>query len=189
MKNELFQALLFAGFGFSLWFLLRKEKKSNTTNNNTNSSRNSDMDNVYLDIENLPRGYRNNNPLNIRYSKYNDWEGQILPNTDGTFAQFQTMAWGYRAALVLLRIYINTYGADTVEKIITRWAPASDGNNTPGYINNICKITGFSPATIISPQNKNQMTSLLYAMSICENGRLPLPDESAIEQGWVLYNS
>ena len=35
----------------------------------------------------LPRGYRNNNPLNIRYSRNNTWIGKVTPNTDGAFEQ------------------------------------------------------------------------------------------------------
>ena len=39
---------------------------------------------------NLPRGYRNNNPLNIRYVAGNNWKGKVYPNTDrnNTFEQF-----------------------------------------------------------------------------------------------------
>ena len=41
------------------------------------------------------RGYRNNNPLNLRISN-NAWKGKIpaSQNTDGAFEQFQTMAKG-----------------------------------------------------------------------------------------------
>ena len=36
----------------------------------------------------LPRGYRNNNPLNIRINSANNWAGKVSPNNDGNFAQF-----------------------------------------------------------------------------------------------------
>ena len=35
------------------------------------------------------RGYRNNNPLNIRISS-NNWKGEIKPSADGSFCQFTT---------------------------------------------------------------------------------------------------
>lgn len=45
----------------------------------------------------LPRGIRNNNPLNIKIG--NDWKGEV-PNTDGTFEQFESMEYGLRAELL-----------------------------------------------------------------------------------------
>ena len=45
----------------------------------------------------MTRGIRNNNPLNIRHSS-DRWEGAREEQTDSAFVQFQTMAYGYRAA-------------------------------------------------------------------------------------------
>ncbi len=56
----------------------------------------------------LPRGIRNNNPLNIRRSK-DKWQGLRALQTDTAFCQFETMAYGWRAAFVLLtRTYYHT---------------------------------------------------------------------------------
>ena len=147
---------------------------------------------------NLPRGYRNNNPLNIRYYAGNSWKGKVLPNTDrnNTFEQFINMAYGYRAALYLLRKYINE-GNNTVEKIISRWAPPSE-NNTQGYINDVCRIsnstfgTQLTPDTIVSANNARILCDMAYAMSICENGNTAeskaagLPDINIINEAWNL---
>ena len=46
---------------------------------------------------NLSRGLRNNNPLNIRHSA-DKWEGTRIVQTDKSFVQFTSMAYGYRAA-------------------------------------------------------------------------------------------
>lgn len=135
----------------------------------------------------IPRGYRNNNPLNIIISPEN-WPGKVSPNTDGKFEQFTSMAYGYRTAFVILRTYINKRGCDTLSKIITRWAPP-DENKTSSYIQTVCDITGFKPNTYINPYSKTQMTSLVYAMSIVENTRKIMPDTQAINQGWQLYIS
>lgn len=132
----------------------------------------------------MTRGYRNNNPLNIRYSQWNAWKGKVTPNTDGAFEQFTSMAYGYRAAMVLLRNYIKQ-GYKTVEDIIHRWAPENE-NNTTGYINTVCKETGFDPSTIIQRDNGEAIKKLVYAMSIVENGRETMPDQEAIEDGWKM---
>lgn len=137
----------------------------------------------------IPRGYRNNNPLNIRYSTANKWQGKALPNTDEnhTFEQFISMEYGYRAAMVLIRNYISKYHTDTVEEIISKWAPANE-NNTNSYIANVCEITGFSPSTKIQPNNRDQICSLVYAMAICENGRKIMPDWVQIYNGWNMLS-
>ena len=40
----------------------------------------------------IPRGIRNNNPLNIRVG--NNWKGEVSQPTDHTFEQFTEMKWG-----------------------------------------------------------------------------------------------
>ena len=45
----------------------------------------------------MTRGLRNNNPLNIRRNK-TKWQGLSVTQTDKSFFQFKTMAYGYRAA-------------------------------------------------------------------------------------------
>jgi len=132
----------------------------------------------------LPRGYRNNNPLNIRISSSNNWQGKVTPNTDGAFEQFSSMAYGFRAAFILIRNYINNYGATTVQAIISKWAPNNE-NNTQAYITAVCGSTGFSPSTIINPYNQTQMCKLVYAMAIVENGYAP--NMSDVVAGWDLY--
>ena len=49
----------------------------------------------------LPRGIRNNNPLNIRRSK-DQWQGLRAQQTDAQFCQFETLEYGWRAAFYLL---------------------------------------------------------------------------------------
>ena len=48
----------------------------------------------------LPRGIRNNNPLNIRRSK-DKWKGMRAVQSDAQFVQFESLEWGWRAALAL----------------------------------------------------------------------------------------
>lgn len=123
------------------------------------------------------RGYRNNNPLNLRISR-NAWKGKLPKeqNTDGSFEQFETMALGFRAALMNLRTHIRK-GRRTVRDLITVWAPESDGNNTQRYIERVCRTTGMEPQTMIVPADREQMVKLVYAMAIVENGSRPEWDD------------
>ena len=57
----------------------------------------------------MTRGLRNNNPLNIRRNN-TKWQGLSATQTDKSFFQFKTMAYGYRAAFKTLQTYIlNKY--------------------------------------------------------------------------------
>lgn len=76
-------------------------------------------------------GIKNNNPLNVRYSALNRWQG-LVGNEKG-FCKFVSLPFGLRAGIITLRTYINKHGLHTVEKIISRWAPTSE-NNTRSYI-------------------------------------------------------
>ena len=133
----------------------------------------------------LSRGYRNNNPLNIRRSR-DKWKGMSPKQTDPHFEQFQTMAYGYRAAFVLLRTYRQKYGYNTIRKIVKRWAPPSE-NNTDRYIENVSRWTGIAPDKLIAGQDANAMIAIVAAMSRMENGREANPAEVA--EGWRMANS
>ena len=69
----------------------------------------------------LPRGLANNNPLNIRKST-DVFQGE-KKSTDSEFKQFESMAYGYRAAFRILYNYYHKYSLNTIEKMIGRWAP------------------------------------------------------------------
>lgn len=122
------------------------------------------------------RGYRNNNPLNIRISS-NNWKGEIKPSADGSFCQFTTMAYGFRAAMVCIRTYIRKYNLQTIQEIINRWAPWKDGNNPTNYANKVVNTWPeffTSKDFVIDYTNAEHMTKLVYAMAIVENGTEPV---------------
>lgn len=99
------------------------------------------------------RGYRNNNPLNIRNSKAFKWEGQISYDSDG-FCVFKNLLYGVRAAFALMRSYNHNHKIDTIQGIISRWAPPSE-NDTANYIKHVASAAGLSPTERIhyrSPQ-------------------------------------
>ena len=81
----------------------------------------------------IPRGIRNNNPLNIRRSKAK-WQGLVVgTHYDAEFCQFESMKYGFQAAFKLLFSYYYKYGLHDVMSIINRWAPSSDGNDCNVY--------------------------------------------------------
>ena len=51
---------------------------------------------------NKQRGLRNCNPLNIRRTA-DLWQGLAERQPDPEFFTFRSMAWGYRAAFIVLR--------------------------------------------------------------------------------------
>lgn len=130
-----------------------------------------------------PRGIRNNNPLNIRLSK-DKWKGRALTQTDGEFFQFVSMPYGIRAAFIILRRYIRTYKRDTIEKIISRWAPVNE-NNTKGYIDRVAAFMNYPACKPIDYDEFGVMRKLVKAMSIVENGGNYLSDAD-IASGYML---
>lgn len=137
-------------------------------------------------MANLPRGIRNNNPLNIRKGIH--WQGLATPDNDGAFAVFQSMTWGARAALVLLRNYVNGHNTskrkfDTLEKIINRWAPECE-NDTRAYITRVSKTTGIDPRIKIDYSDRKQMIAIAHAMAEVECGR-PM-EYDVFESAWDL---
>lgn len=127
----------------------------------------------------LPRGIRNNNPLNIRVG--NAWLGEVAQPTDTEFEQFVSLAYGLRAGFILLRRYIVRYKLRTVEAIIKRWAPATE-NDTRRYIQQVCQKSGLHPREEISFGAPEQMLALVDAMIHVECG-LGVP-MSAIEDAY-----
>lgn len=170
-----------AAIGYLVYRRVGNTKPSSKPSNNMPTSNNSS----YPNSNYTTRGYRNNNPLNIRK---NDtvWVGEIRPSSDSAFAQFVSMEYGYRAAFRLLRTYSKDYGCNTIRKIINRWAPSNE-NNTSGYVTAVSTATGISPDTVVSYTNAAQMQAIVNAMSRVENGYgVPVPVADLIS-GWNLY--
>lgn len=126
-------------------------------------------------MDSLPRGIRNNNPLNIRIG--NKWLGEVEYPTDNEFEQFVNIEYGLRAGFVLLKRYIERYKLNTVAHIISRWAPSNE-NNTKKYIEDVCRLARVDRNDIISFSDRYTMQKLVAAMCIVENG-VPV-DESRI---------
>lgn len=134
----------------------------------------------------IPRGIRNNNPLNIR--KGCCWKGERPNQTDKQFEQFISLEWGIRAAFKLLRNHISGFKGtrpkmNTYRKIITMWAPPSE-NATEEYINYVCRQCQAQPSDIIDPDNRKQMVWLAREMAFVECGQYI--DMQKFESAWDL---
>ena len=114
------------------------------------------------------RGIRNNNPLNIRHGK-SRWVGMRKVQTDKAFVQFTERRYGYRAAFVLLRNYIGR-GVNTIGKIIARWAPPGDGNNTQAYIEYVSSTTGIDASLELAFEDKAKLVEIVRSMAHMESG-------------------
>ena len=135
----------------------------------------------------LPRGIRNNNPLNIRRTAKDQWKGLAEVQNDRAFCQFETMEYGWRAAFYLLtRTYYHKYRLYTIRGIISRWAPSSE-NDTRGYIENVSRLTGINPDEPIGiPSEKPSRWMMVgVAMAIQETGTTSL-DYFPMLRGWEL---
>lgn len=139
----------------------------------------------------IPRGYRNNNPLNIRRSRGDNyhWRGMRAPDesTDKEFVQFLTMAYGFRAAFCVLRTYIGVHRIKTIPEIIRRWAPDGDGNNSARYTRHVLEISGLRRDYPMDWEYKEHMVRLVYAMATVENGKAPDAYKADIEEGWEMF--
>ena len=115
-----------------------------------------------------PRGIRNNNPLNIR--KGCKWKGLRPTQTDKEFCQFTWMVYGIRAGFITLRTYICKHKCNTIEKIISRWAPRKE-NDTAAYIRAVAKRTKLATDLPLHIEDKKELCSLVSAMIEVECGR------------------
>lgn len=137
-----------------------------------------------MDKSIVPRGIRNNNPLNIR--KGNNWQGERQPQTDKAFEEFESMQYGIRAGFKLIRKYMSGYNGltkkfNTIELIIKRWAPPTE-NATQRYIDFVSKTTGIPSRQKLSFDNKKAMCDIVSAMIQVECGQLISRD--VIESGY-----
>ena len=127
----------------------------------------------------MTRGIRNNNPLNIRRSA-DRWQGASEQQTDKSFVQFKTMAYGYRAAWKILQSYFDRFFMQgkpyTVRNIIERWAPPKE-NDTEAYIRHVLKSAGIGGReNLLLPLNVtgyDRLCRILVAMTCMECGIAP----------------
>ncbi|EEZ0550373.1 lytic transglycosylase catalytic [Escherichia coli] len=113
------------------------------------------------------RGERNNNPGNLNFAGQ---AGASLERPGGRFARFETAFDGLRALARQLMLYAGR-GINSVEKIISTWAPASDNNNTTAYIRAVSQRLGVDPLAALNMSDPQTMSALMSSIIQHENGR------------------
>ena len=110
---------------------------------------------------------RNNNPLNIRPGQ--PYEGLATPSQVGGFANFVSAPFGFRAVF-LNYIHKADRGINTIRKLISEWAPPSDGNDTESYIATVAKKTGYGSDETINLKTWEVGSKVCYAQTEVETG-------------------
>lgn len=112
------------------------------------------------------RGERNNNPGNIEAGAFAQANGAT--GSDGRFAIFPTYEAGIKAqeALIGGPSYVGG-GRNTIDAVITRYAPPSDGNPVDNYADYVSRRTGIARNQRISPE---QIPLIAEAMREFETG-------------------
>lgn len=110
------------------------------------------------------RGYRNNNPGNLRYLQANAWNGQV--SNDGGYAVYDSPENGTRALGHQLMKYARA-GKNTVSSIIYTWAPPAE-NNAHAYVVDVAQALGVDPDQVIDVSAR--LADLAQAIARHENG-------------------
>ena len=141
-----------------------------------------------MEKKSLPRGIRNNNPLNIIHGR-SQWLGMAEEQTDRRFVQFKTMEYGIRAAFKNLQSYsrLKPRPCMTLRQYVTRWCPPVEkGNDTKRYIDFVAKQTGINPDQMLpKPREASGLwCRIVDAMIRMECGQ-QVP-EVTIRKAWLM---
>lgn len=126
-----------------------------------------------------PRGIRNKNPGNIRHGQ-SKWVGMSPNQLDSAFVTFTSHVFGLRAMTRLLWNYRNKYGDQTVEELISRWAPSNE-NNTRAYVSYVAGKMEVDPSLPLDFKDPRMWLKLLPAIVQHENGMQPYEEQDYIQ--------
>lgn len=118
----------------------------------------------------VSRGFRNNNPGNLRPGK-SPWLGQTSVD-DGGYCVFDTPEHGLRALAMQLVIYQDKHNCQSVSDIITRWAPSNE-NDTAAYVKAVAEWLDVSAYAPINLHEQLRLATLIQAIVFHENGHDP----------------
>lgn len=112
--------------------------------------------------------HTSNNYMNITYSPRNQWLG--MTGVNGRFVVFSDPIYSVRAYYKTILSYTKQ-GADTIEKVIYKYAPPNE-NNTSHYLSDVVahlakEIPGVTKETKVT---KEMLPHLAQIMMIKESG-------------------
>ena len=128
-------------------------------------------------FDDLTLGQRINNPLNIRSSDANPFEGYVPDRREGGYEGFESPDYGLRAADRILNTYAKDYGIDTLSGALSRFAPEADNNPTQSYIDFVAERSGINPDAPIDLTNPAVRSLLLSPMSEFESKSIYSPQD------------
>ena len=131
-------------------------------------------------ISTATRGFRNNNPLNIR--KGQNWQGEASVSNDTAFETYAAPEYGFRAATKIFDSYGRLYGATTIAAIVSRWAPTHE-NPTEQYIRYVEEKMSLSRNEFLVLSAESTTVALLDAMTRFENNGLNPYDYAVMAAG------
>lgn len=117
-----------------------------------------------------PRGIRNNNPGNLVKSDI-QWDGKVAGG-DGKFETFTAPEQGIAAMARNLIAYQERHGLNTVQDIISRWAPPKE-NQTGAYAASVAREMGLKPTDQLNVSDPAILSKLTEAIIRHENGKQP----------------
>jgi hypothetical protein len=127
----------------------------------------------------IPRGIRNQNPLNLRKSS-DRWQGLSPVQADAEFLSFVDAHHGIRAGARNLLTYHRKYKLCTVQGIVSRWAPPEDDNDTGAYVSSVCAALGVAAEDALDLENPSVLAALVTAMIRVECGSVPYDNETIL---------
>ncbi|EPE1528942.1 hypothetical protein [Citrobacter freundii] len=115
------------------------------------------------------RGERNNNPGGGTLADRNNNPGNIRPVGGKGFRFFESALHGWEAMKKqLMRYYTGkTTGRalQTIQDIVSTWAPAGDNNDPKKYAQDVAKWMGVSPNAVLNLTDPNTMGALMQSMA------------------------
>lgn len=128
------------------------------------------------------RGYRNNNPGNIRHG--NTWKGEDGIDIDSSFEDFDSIEYGIRAIYKTLCTYRNKYNTVSLIDVIYRWAPENE-NQTARYLSSVIKKIEDVFNVILSPVDniwhRDVVQYVIWGIMFHENGFNPFSIDFIVE--------
>ena len=117
----------------------------------------------------LPRGIRNRNPGNLKYTPANLWAGMSGRDSDG-FCVFYTATKGIRALGIDIVNAVQLDGCDTLSRLISHYAPPDD-NDTAQYVRYVTYAVGLmADSRVVLSRD---LFPLVLAIINRENGEVP----------------
>ncbi|MBC0853897.1 hypothetical protein [Pantoea stewartii] len=136
-----------------------------------------DDDGSVEDKKDAPRGIRNNNPGNLNYARQDGATKEAGEN--GRFAVFSSMRDGISALHRQIQLYLQR-GVNTIDSIVNKYAPSSDGNNVQAYIQQLVGATGKGANETLSGDDQGTVFKLIRGIINHENGKGYVSDQDIL---------